>query len=1335
MIIKKSRFWLFVIVFAFLSSNLLSGTIARELKFHLYSLKIDGDARINLVVGKKLFLNISPYIPGSWRLAKEIGIKETTGSKNEKVLVITGIRETRNLTFNFIQRLTCSDEKFSIDYKIILQEVRTPTDRIYLGMNVNPEDKLGNPVMINKTMLFSDGSRRIYPLNYGDRGIWPGTFKSKTPCWTKILDFEGNDVQIKFLQGGQVDVYDWQGNSGQLVRKFKIASMLDNLPAKTPGQQLADSVEFLFSKANDRKGAFIRDWLILGPWPGKRADTVAEELASNFQEDFFDGKVKPIKGMKFRDKQWQEFHFTENRCKFEHVFGNMDHHFAYAYVNISSPVKQEAQLLIGSSDSIEIWLNGNRIWRNLVRRSAKIDNDKIPVVLQKGWNSLLIKIYDYAYSWRMPVRITDRDHRIINDLVYLPGQPGPDVKLIKDRVEIKKTTDWSLTDKNWGPVTGFKTAFTNDKTVKKLSPHGYRPGVGNSPVPAGRFGWIKGDGLLDCSMTGFGEISKNYIKHHAANSDVRGWQISCDPPYAKSETKGEIRADWTSVDWKREYIAEQDFYSRKKGTKINFGVTYSLAMPGIILKTNDSAFRIDCTEARRFNYIALPLSEGVVTRKIKPDEELYNLKTQGKLSDNWILLWGSEVFPDIPVLIILEKNPGKIIPVSKYKRLTAIDICRTPVDSSTEYIIFSTPFGIQTLDIAQTNSQDFIKKIIPRCKFWSKTLLAYITGCQEAFRIDEKNNRISVIQNFTYRILRNEWNSQPLKIAPYPPVLSLVDMKTKLINLSPNAVDLECVTKYGPFKAVIGSDQCQYDIPLPPTTTRIPLKPLDDNQVSAKLAKGIRMERYNPEMAYSKGEWYWVRKGYWLKKTRRATTASSWFGQLPFLFPFMDQDMLQAFRMNSRDHLIDMLDDIEGFKTTNLYKAVKLDIGDAEPSRPLWFKRKEPYTGSTYLLNFRHSYKGDDPSNYPGTFTDQDWGNGRALYGIYLLAKYSDSWDVVRKNWPTVQGAYRFFEVFQDWALMSVGNSERGHTWCDTSCYGGYTSFMEMARELGKNENYQTGAYLFSRHCIMRLALFFSGTYMNEFYDSKPWLVQHHFDEINGGRYDHMGKVPKLEPEATHLLGDDTIIRRNSLYSLTAEGINPEFCTMLFALIPEQTDEFVKLYNQYYPEWPTSGIRQLDKIHACSGRITAFVMFLLELWDKNVKTEWIGKQLANSTINKISSVISRRIKGSPELHYLQALIATRKDPIWLEDWNNTVINRAVYDRDNQTAEIGLTSKDTAVLQFGIRQIPQSVTFGNDQLAQAKDLEESESGWLCKGNILVVKVKKSGKLKIKFKGEK
>ncbi|HVS09031.1 MAG TPA: hypothetical protein VMS76_04085, partial [Planctomycetota bacterium] len=86
---------------------------------------------------------------------------------------------------------------------------------------------------------------------------------------------------------------------------------------------------------------------------------------------------------------------------------------AYAYAELASPLAREAQLLVGSDDGVAIWVNGVRVHSNRVSRRLTPDEDRVPVTLREGTNSILVKVAQGGGDWGFCVRVVGADGRAL----------------------------------------------------------------------------------------------------------------------------------------------------------------------------------------------------------------------------------------------------------------------------------------------------------------------------------------------------------------------------------------------------------------------------------------------------------------------------------------------------------------------------------------------------------------------------------------------------------------------------------------------------------------------------------------------------------------------------------------------------------------------------------------------------------------------------------------------------------------------------------------------------------------------------------------------------------
>ncbi len=61
-----------------------------------------------------------------------------------------------------------------------------------------------------------------------------------------------------------------------------------------------------------------------------------------------------------------------------------------------SAADQEATLLIGSDDGNRVWVNGKEVHRYRGTRAIGFAQDKVPVQLKSGRNTIVLKVENYS---------------------------------------------------------------------------------------------------------------------------------------------------------------------------------------------------------------------------------------------------------------------------------------------------------------------------------------------------------------------------------------------------------------------------------------------------------------------------------------------------------------------------------------------------------------------------------------------------------------------------------------------------------------------------------------------------------------------------------------------------------------------------------------------------------------------------------------------------------------------------------------------------------------------------------------------------------------------------
>ncbi len=200
--------------------------------------------------------------------------------------------------------------------------------------------------------------------------------------------------------------------------------------------------------------SYQKDWLVLGPIS---SEGILEPLSEAFIQN--EATVSPREGDAGpNDLAWKRYegivpgvvNVAEAVSDYPNsgwasINGNQPFSVAYFATYAYAPAATEVTLNIGSSDAFKVWVNDKMALDNptmvRVRRpsdwSVLPDTHKVPVLLQQGWNRVLIKLSqehtDFAgpemaqRAWQLTFRVSDRSGEPISYLTV-----NPDRRLLAD---------------------------------------------------------------------------------------------------------------------------------------------------------------------------------------------------------------------------------------------------------------------------------------------------------------------------------------------------------------------------------------------------------------------------------------------------------------------------------------------------------------------------------------------------------------------------------------------------------------------------------------------------------------------------------------------------------------------------------------------------------------------------------------------------------------------------------------------------------------------------------------------------------------------------------------
>jgi len=145
----------------------------------------------------------------------------------------------------------------------------------------------------------------------------------------------------------------------------------------------------------------VEEWELAGPFDGAVPGTISLEDAMPWEKELIAGK-KPAAA-------WKNIR-TKNRIVDLHdALGGRDWVYAYGITEIDGGDGGSAKLIFGSDDGIRIWLNGEQVCSQDVRRGCVAHENQIRVTLKPGLNRLVVKVNNYEYGWAVAMGVRKLD--------------------------------------------------------------------------------------------------------------------------------------------------------------------------------------------------------------------------------------------------------------------------------------------------------------------------------------------------------------------------------------------------------------------------------------------------------------------------------------------------------------------------------------------------------------------------------------------------------------------------------------------------------------------------------------------------------------------------------------------------------------------------------------------------------------------------------------------------------------------------------------------------------------------------------------------------------------
>ena len=160
----------------------------------------------------------------------------------------------------------------------------------------------------------------------------------------------------------------------------------------------------------------IRDWHVVGPFPFKTEPPfpLAKSAAPDFQAKFPGYRDEPL--------VWKKTRAIDNHGQVDlgRIYSSDDDIAAFGAAEFESPTDRKAEFVVGSDDTLTVWLNGEKVYDFQNRRGFNPDENRFDAPVVKGKNHVVIKCGNNGGGWQFAVSVA-----YPSDYVFLKGPiPG-----------------------------------------------------------------------------------------------------------------------------------------------------------------------------------------------------------------------------------------------------------------------------------------------------------------------------------------------------------------------------------------------------------------------------------------------------------------------------------------------------------------------------------------------------------------------------------------------------------------------------------------------------------------------------------------------------------------------------------------------------------------------------------------------------------------------------------------------------------------------------------------------------------------------------------------------
>jgi hypothetical protein len=209
----------------------------------------------------------------------------------------------------------------------------------------------------------------------------------------------------------------------------KLAGGLDRLPLCLQSLIIERGLDHTDVHVRNMLAQSEIEWNVCGPFPYFQASDFDKvfppEEKLDLAADYGIQQIGKDYSVRWQKAKAKMYHIDFNKLYPPNCETYVHNAQVYAALWVKSTDDRDLKLALGSDDGCKVWVNGVLVWKNWVHRASGFDQDTFPIHLKKGWNSVLLKVFNrmYGCGWDFYARFVDRQLLPDGDLVFSSSPP------------------------------------------------------------------------------------------------------------------------------------------------------------------------------------------------------------------------------------------------------------------------------------------------------------------------------------------------------------------------------------------------------------------------------------------------------------------------------------------------------------------------------------------------------------------------------------------------------------------------------------------------------------------------------------------------------------------------------------------------------------------------------------------------------------------------------------------------------------------------------------------------------------------------------------------------